>query len=313
MGRGNGRSCRRAHALNAPAQSIRQAAHGVWVPIVFVVLWSTGFVVAKYASPHAPPLTFLLWRYSAAVAVLLPVIALTRAPWPRTRAAWLHTAVAGILLQATYLGGVWYAIAHGLPAGIAALVVGTQPLLTAVAAGVIGERASARQWSGLILGFAGVVLVVWDRLTGQGIDAAVIAIILLALAGITAGTLYQKRFGGATDLRTGAAIQFAASLVVTAPLAAALESLHVDLVPAFWGALAWSVIVLSLAAMVLLLAMIRRGRATEVASLMYLTPPMTAALAWLIFGERLTAVALTGIAVTVLGVALVVERKESNG
>jgi len=296
-----------------PALSIRPAAYGVWVPIVFVVLWSTGFIVAKYASPHAPPLTFLLWRYAAAVAVLLPVVAITRAPWPRTCTAWLHTAVAGILLQASYLGGVWYAIAHGLPAGIAALVVGTQPLLTAVAAGAIGERASARQWSGLILGLAGVVLVVWDRLTVQGIDVTVSAIILLALAGITAGTLYQKRFGGATDLRTGAAIQFAASFVVTAPFAAAFESLRVDLVPAFWGALAWSVIVLSLAAMALLLAMIRRGRATEVASLMYLTPLMTAALAWLIFGERLTPIALIGIAVTVLGVALVLERRESNG
>ena len=283
------------------------------MPAVFVLLWSTGFIVAKYASPHAPPLVFLLWRYAAVVVVLLPIIAVTRAPWPRNAATWLHVAVVGVLLQATYLGGVWWAIAEGMPAGASALVVGLQPLLTAILAGVIGERASARQWAGLALGFAGVALVLSDRLTLQGVGPAPLAVNLLALAGITAGTLYQKRFGVGVDLRTGSAIQFGASFLVTAPFALAGGSRQVDFTAEFWLALAWSVLVLSLAAMALLLTMIRRGRATEVASLMYLTPPATALLAWALFGEALGLRAWAGVLVAMIGVAMVVRKRNDEG
>jgi drug/metabolite transporter (DMT)-like permease len=283
------------------------------MPAVFVLLWSTGFIVAKYASPHAPPLAFLLWRYASVVLVLLPVIAITRAPWPRNLASWLHVAVVGVLLQATYLGGVWWAIAAGVPAGASALIVGTQPLLTAFFAGAVGERASARQWIGLVLGFGGVALVLSDRFTLQGVGPLPLAVNVLALAGITAGTLYQKRFGVGVDLRTGSAIQFGASFLVTAPIVLASGHWQVDFAPQFWLALVWSVLVLSLVAMVLLLTMIRRGRATEVASLMYLTPPATALLAWLLFGESLGARAWVGVLVAMGGVALVLRKGRNEG
>jgi drug/metabolite transporter (DMT)-like permease len=283
------------------------------MPVVFVLLWSTGFIVAKYASPHAPPLAFLLWRYAAVVAVLLPIIAITGAPWPRNLASWLHVAVVGVLLQATYLGGVWWAIAEGMPAGASALIVGTQPLLTAFLAGAVGERASARQWIGLVLGFGGVALVLSDRLTLQGVGFLPLAVNLLALAGITAGTLYQKRFGVGVDLRTGSAIQFGASFLVTLPFVLASGKWRVDFAAEFWVALAWSVVVLSLVAMALLLTMIRRGRATEVASLMYLTPPATALLAWVLFGEALGPKAWAGVLVAMSGVALVLRGRRHEG
>jgi drug/metabolite transporter (DMT)-like permease len=282
------------------------------MPAVFVLLWSTGFIVAKYASPHAPPLAFLLWRYASVVLVLLPVIALTRAPWPRNLALWLHVAVVGVLLQATYLGGVWWAIAEGMPAAASALIVGMQPLLTAVLAGAVGERATVRQWMGLALGFGGVALVLSDRFTLQGVGLLPLAVNLLALAGITAGTLYQKRFGVGVDLRTASAIQFGASFLVTLPFVLASGKWQVDFAAEFWLALAWSVLVLSLAAMALLLTMIRRGRATDVASLMYLTPPATALLAWVLFGEALGLKAWAGVLVAMIGVALVVRKRKDE-
>jgi len=275
------------------------------MPAIFVILWSTGFIVAKYAAAHAPPLTFLLWRFGAVVLVMLPVIWVTGAPWPRHAATWLNVAIVGVLLQATYLGGVWWAIAEGMPAGASALIVGLQPLLTAFFAGAVGERATARQWLGLALGFGGVALVLSDRLTLQGIGTLPLLVNLLALGGITAGTLYQKRFGASVDLRTGSAIQFGASFLVTLPFVLATGNWQVDYSVGFWFALGWSVLVLSLVAMALLLTMIRRGRATEVASLMYLTPPATALMAWFGFGEALGLKAWAGVLVAMCGVALV--------
>jgi len=284
------------------------------MPVIFVLLWSTGFIVAKYAALHAPPLTFLLWRYATAVLVLLPLVAVSGAPWPRNPAAWLHVAAVGVLLQATYLGGVWWAIAEGMPAGPSALIVGLQPLLTAFLAGAVGERASVRQWTGLVLGFGGVALVLSDRLTLQGVGLAPLLVNLLALAGITAGTLYQKHYCAGIDLRTGSVIQFGASFLVTLPFVLASGRLQVHFTAEFWLALAWSVLVLSLVAMALLLTMIRRGRATEVASLMYLTPPATALLAWALFDEALGAVAWAGVLIAMGGVALVLhKRKDREG
>lgn len=277
------------------------------MPLAFVLLWSTGFIVAKYAAPHAPPLTFLLYRFAGAIFILLPIIAVTNAPWPRTASAWRDVAIVGVLLQATYLGGVWVAIALGMPAGISALLVGTQPLLTALFAFTVGERASRWQWAGLIIGFTGIALVLSDRLTLAGVGPLALAVNLLALAGITAGTLYQKKHVTDIDLRTGSAIQFAASFIVLLPFVIATESMVVDFTPEFWLALGWSIVALSLVAITLLLVMIRRGHATEVASLMYLTPPATALLAWLVFGEKLGALAWAGVLVTMAGVALVLK------
>jgi drug/metabolite transporter (DMT)-like permease len=288
-----------------------RASHAAWLaamPLAFVLLWSTGFIVAKSAAPHAPPLTFLLYRFAGVVIVLLPLVWLTRAPWPRSPRAWWYTVIVGLLLQATYLGGVWVAIALGMPAGVSSLLVGTQPLLTALFGASVGERVTRLQWIGLVLGIAGITLVLSDRLTLAGVGPLALAVNLLALVGITAGTLVQKRYGAEVDLRTGSVIQFAASFVALLPFAIAFESLTVDYVAEFWLALAWSVFALSLAAISLLLVMIRRGRATEVASLMYLTPAVTALLAWLIFGERLGAVAWAGVVVTMAGVALVLRR-----
>ncbi len=276
------------------------------MPLAFVLIWSTGFIVAKLAARDAPPLTFLACRYAGAAVVMGLFAWLVRAPWPRNLALWLHVAVTGLLLQALYLGGVWYAIAHGMPAGVSALIVGAQPLLTALLGSTVGERVGGRQVAGLVLGFLGVALVLAERLAWPGASTAAVVVNLLALAGITAGTLYQKRFGATVDIRTGTVIQFLAALLVTLPAAAWLETMEVHASPAFWGALAWSVLGLSWFAISLLMRMIRRGRATEVASLMYLTPPATALLAWLVFGERLGASGWAGIVATVVGVALVV-------
>jgi drug/metabolite transporter (DMT)-like permease len=282
------------------------------MPFAFVLIWSTGFIVAKFAAPHAPPLTFLLYRFAGAIVVLLPIILLTGAPWPRTARAWRDIALVGVLLQATYLGGVWIAIALGMPAGVSALLVGTQPLFTALFAFTVGERATRLQWIGLLTGFGGIALVLSDRLTLAGVGPLALAANLVALAGITFGTLYQKKHGSGADLRTGSLIQFAASFVVVLPFALVLENPRVDFTVEFWAALAWSVLALSLVAITLLLVMIRRGRATDVASLMYLTPPTTALFAWLIFGERLGVLAWTGVVVTMAGVALVLESGRRN-
>lgn len=279
-------------------------------PLAFVLLWSTGFIVAKYAAPHAPPLTFLLYRFAGAIAILLPIIAITGAPWPRTASAWRDVAIVGVLLQATYLGGVWTAIALGMPAGVSALLVGAQPLLTAVLLFTVGERASRLQWAGLIIGFAGIALVLSDRLTLAGVSLLALVVNFLALAGITVGTLYQKKHVADIDLRTGSLIQFAASFVVLLPFAIVFESMEVDFTIGFWLALAWSIVALSLVAITLLLVMIRRGRATDVTSLMYLTPPATAVLAWLMFGETLGVLAWGGVLVTMAGVALVLTTGE---
>lgn len=292
---------------------VRSAArHAAWLsaaPLVFVLLWSTGFIVAKYAAPHAPPLTFLLYRFAGAVAILLPIVAVTKAPWPRGAKGWRDVVIVGVLLQATYLGGVWLAIALGMPAGVSALLVGTQPLLTALLAFTVNERASRLQWIGLVIGFVGVALVLSDRLTLADVEPLALAVNFLALAGITAGTLYQKKHVTEVDLRTGSLIHFAASFVVLLPFAVATESLVVDFTLEFWFALAWSIVALSLVAITLLLVMIRRGRATEVTSLMYLTPPTTAVMAWLMFDEMLGPVAWAGVLVTMAGVALVLKRK----
>jgi drug/metabolite transporter (DMT)-like permease len=289
-------------------------AHAAWlspVPLFFVVLWSTGFIAAKYGLPYAPPLTFLIVRCVGAILVLLPLVLLSRAPWPRGRI--LHVAVAGLLLQAGYLGGVWSAIKIGMPAGLSALIVGLQPILTAFAAPLVGERVSARQWLGLLLGLGGVALVVYAKISLNGLAPAAIGLCVLALLSITCGTLYQKRFCPQFDLRTGTLIQFTASALLLLPPAVALEGFgptlgNVDWTPQFLGALLWSIFALSIGAIFLLFRLISRNDATKVTSLLYLTPPTTAVMAWLMFGESLSLLGLVGMAVAVTGVAFVVKK-----
>ena len=274
-------------------------------PAIFVLLWSSGFIGAKYGLPYAEPYTFLLLRF-AAVAVIFTAVALAvGAKWPKGPSV-LHVAVAGILIHAVYLGGVFVAIYRGLPAGTAALVVALQPLFTAIAAGpYLGERVTARQWIGLILGLLGVVLVVQRKLGLSEGDLEAIAAAVLALAAITAGTLYQKRHGGDVDLRTGSAVQFAAAALVMLPLAWWFETKEVQWTGEFIFALIWLCLVLSVGAVSLLLWLIRHGAASRVASLFYLVPPVTAAVAWLLFDETFGLQGLLGMVIVIIGVALV--------
>lgn len=280
-----------------------------WAPALFVFLWSTGFIGSKLGAPFAEPLTFLSWRYVAAVALLLGAAVLTRAAWPASPSVAGHAAIAGLLVQGAYLSGVFCSVARGMPLATVSLIVGLQPVLTAIAAGpLLGERLSRRQWLGIALGFGGVVLVVSGKWTGASADAAAYAWLVFALFGITGGTLYQKRFCGAVPMLTGGVIQYAAAGTVTIAAAYATETMVVDWTPQFAFALGWLVLVLSFGAIGLLFTMIRHGEASRVASLFFLTPPVTAVMAFLLFGEKLPAVALAGLAVSAVGVALVTRR-----
>lgn len=279
------------------------------MPLVFVLVWSTGFIVARYGMPHAPPMTFLAWRYALSILCFLPWIVWARVPWPRQRQQWLHLAVLGLLMHAGYLGGVWVAVKAGMGSGLTSLMVGMQPVLTAVWLSATGGQVTRRQWAGLGLGLAGLVLVVsgkWgaggpgDTVTGFNLACAV-----LALFSITAGTLYQKRFVQPCDVRTANAVQLMAAWLVTWPLAW-LEPQGMAWHPELAGALAWSVLGLTLGGSSLLYLLIQRGAAASVSSLMYLVPPCTAVLAWLLFAEPITGATLAGMALTALGVALVV-------
>jgi drug/metabolite transporter (DMT)-like permease len=277
------------------------------MPALFVLIWSTGFIVARYGMPHAPPLKFLAVRYALSMACFLVWVRWARVAWPDGRRQWGHLAVVGVLMQAGYLGGVWAAVRAGMGSGLVALLVGIQPVLTAVWLSLFGGRITPRQWSGLLLGFGGLVLVV-SRKLGQGgeVTALTMALALTALFSITAGTLYQKRFLAPCDVRSASAIQMAAALLVTLPFAALEpDSIHWNL--ASGGAMAWSVLALSLGGSSLLYMLIQRGTATAVTSLLYLVPPCTAVMAWLLFAEPITASTVAGIAVTAVGVSLVVK------
>ncbi len=278
---------------------------------MFVLIWATGFVVAKYAAPYAEPLSFLLLRYVGVIVLMVVLALIARAPWPRGRAVG-HLAVAGVGIQAGYLGGVWTAVAAGMPAGVAALLVNLQPVLTAVFAVLLGARVGRLQAVGLVLGFLGVVLVVAANLTGVGVTALTLMLTTVALLSITAGTLYQKRFCPDFDLRTGLVVQFAAAIVVTLPFALAFESFRIEWAPQMIGALLWSVLVLTGGGVSLLYLMLRRGAAEKVTSYFYLVPGITALIALLMFGETLGPFAVLGMVVAVLGVALATRTSASR-
>ena len=268
-------------------------------------------MVAKYGLPYAPPLTFLSIRYLLSLLCFLVWIALARVSWPKGRQQWLHLAVSGVLIHAGYLGGVWVAIKAGMGSGLAALIVGLQPVLTALwvssmASGAGGEKVTQRQWLGLALGLGGLVLVVSRKFGDtQEVTAFTLAAITIALLSITAGTLYQKRYAAPADVRGANAVQIAAAFAVTLPLAL-FETGSVTWTPQFMGALAWSVLVLTLGGSSLLYLLIQRGAATAVTSLLYLVPPCTALMAWLMFAEPITAITVLGTAITAIGVSLVV-------
>lgn len=277
------------------------------MPLVFVFLWSTGFVATKLGLPYAPPVTFLVLRFALVVLLMLPITILFRAPWPDSPRQVAHIAVTGVLLHGGYLVGVFGSIHFGMSAGLVALIVGLQPILTAFAAvPLLGERVSRRQWLGLLLGLGGVVLVVLQKISLSGLSAPSISMALIALVSITIGTVYQKRFCAPFDLRSGSVIQFVAAGLALLPFGLALETMRVEWTREFLFALAWLVLVLSIGAISLLTLLIRRGAATTVASLFYLTPPTTAVMAYFLFGETLTGLALMGMLLAIAGVALVV-------
>lgn len=285
------------------------------MPAVFVLIWSTGFIVAKFGLPYAPPFTFLAVRFFCSLLCFLVWIKLAGAQWPQGRAQWLHLCVVGLMTHAGYLGGVWLAVKSGMGSGLAALVVGLQPVLTAlwVASHFGGQgaqdsqRVLPRQWLGLALGLGGLVLVVWHKL-GIGAEATALTVgaTVFALLCITAGTLYQKQFVVKTDVRSANAVQIAAALLVMLPFAF-FESEAIVWNAPFVGALAWSVVVLTLGGSSLLYLLIQRGAATSVTSLMYLVPPTTALMAWVLFDEAITTATVAGTALTAIGVSLVVK------
>lgn len=289
-----------------------------FMPAVFVLIWSTGFIVAKYGLPYAPPLTFLSIRYALSLLCFLVWIVLARVSWPRGRQQWLHLAVSGMLIHAGYLGGVWMAIKAGMGSGLASLMVGLQPVLTALwvssmaSGSARAEKVTQRQWLGLALGLGGLVLVVSRKFGAtQEVTLFTLAAITTALLSITAGTLYQKRFVAPADVRGANAIQLTAAFLVTLPLAL-FEAEAVVWTPQFVGALAWSVLALTLGGSSLLYMLIQRGAATAVTSLLYLVPPCTALMAWLLFKEPITVVTVVGTAITALGVSLVVRAAKSS-
>jgi drug/metabolite transporter (DMT)-like permease len=297
------------HVAAGPANILLRA-----MPAVFVVIWSTGFIVAKFGLPYAPPLTFLVIRYSLSISCFLVWIGLARARWPRGRQQWMHLAVTGVLMHGGYLGGVWIAVKAGMGSGLAALIVGLQPVLTALWVSRIAgggdrsdeQKVTATQWLGLVLGLGGLLLVVSGKFgSGHEVTALTLFATVIALFSITAGTLYQKRFVRPTDVRSANAIQLGAALLVTLPLSL-FESESIIWNREFIGAMAWSVLALTLGGSSLLYLLIQRGAATAVTSLLYLVPPTTALMAWALFGEPITLATIIGTAITALGVGMVV-------
>ncbi|WP_395661611.1 DMT family transporter [Aestuariivirga sp.] len=295
---------------DSPAIRLAAAA----APVVFVLMWATGFVVARLSAPHADPLTFLGIRFPIA-GVLFALIALAiAAPWPGARQAF-HASVAGAFLHGGYLGPVYWAVAHGMPAGVSALIVGLQPLMTAIiAAAMVQERISLRHWAGLAVGILGVALVVSPKLElgpglAEGITPLTTAVNLLGALSISFGTVYQKRFATALNLASGGAWQYVgASLAVLIP-ALLMEDLRFDGSFQAWFALGWSVIVLSLGAITLLMLMIRLGDVGRVSSLIFLVPGVSALMAYVLFGETLVLVQIAGMAVCAAAVLIVTRKR----
>ena len=282
------------------------------MPAVFVLIWSTGFIVARYGMPHAPPMKFLAVRFALSILCFLPWILLARVAWPGKRAQWGHLAVAGVLMHACYLGGVWSAIRAGMGSGLSALIVGLQPVLTAVWLSASGGVVSRRQWLGLGLGLGGLVLVVSGKLGAGGeANGANLLMAVGALLGITLGTLYQKKYVAPCDVRSANVIQLTAALLVTLPFAA-LEPAAMHWNAELGWAMGWSVLVMTLGGSSLLYLLIQRGAATSVTSLMYLVPPSTAMIAYQLFGEAITAATVVGTVLTAVGVALVARQARTS-
>jgi len=276
------------------------------MPVLFVLLWATGFIGARYAMPWAEPFAFLAVRFALAALILAGIVLAMGHKWPARKQA-MHAVIAGVLTHGLYLGGVFWSIHKGLPAGISALIAGLQPLVTVLlAAWLLGERVTARQMAGLAVGLVGVVLVLWPKLgvTGAGINAATLTASLIALIAICAGTVWQKRHSGGDSLIAGAAWQYVGASIVMAAASLLTETGEFTITGELIFAMVWLTLVLSIGAIFLLMVMIRQGEISRVASLFYLVPAVTAVIAWFLFGESLTVVQLIGMGIATLGVAL---------
>jgi drug/metabolite transporter (DMT)-like permease len=278
--------------------------NAIWMSPLFILIWSTGFIIARYGMPHAEPLTFLAIRFFGVILILLPCILWFKAPWP-SKSQIVHLAIAGVLIQFGYLAGVWIAIRHGMPVGLTALIVGLQPILTAVFVSFLAEKITRSQWQGLFLGLLGVFLVLYAQINTTGVNAQTIFFNIIGLLSITVGTIYQKKYCAQFDLRTGSLIQFMTSLGLATIGAYLFETREVEWVLELVGALVWGIVGISIGAMSLLFILIRRGNATKVSSLMYLTPPTTAIMGWILFNEPLTILVGLGTVLTMLGVLIV--------
>lgn len=307
---------------------------GLFIPLLFVFLWSTGFIGSKLGAPYAEPATFLLVRMSITALILIVIVLWQRKRWPSRAMDFVHSAVVGVLLHGVYLGGVFYAISTGTNAGLSALVVGLQPVLTVALSAIwLGEPITGRKIAGLVAGFVGVALVIQqtnllpasesgsstalikpdsgETLFGQGLingmgSTVGLAMCFVALLAITIGTIYQKRFCTNTELLPGACIQYVAVTLFLLPFALIFETMVIKWSPTFIFALAWLILVLSLGAVFLLMILIKQGEAGRVSSLFYLVPPVVAIEAWILFNERLTLLSFVGMALCVFGVMLVV-------
>jgi drug/metabolite transporter (DMT)-like permease len=283
-------------------------------PALFVFLWSTGWISARAAAAYVDPLTFLAVRYALAGVAMMAICVAMAAPWPTSRRAQMHAMISGVLLHAGYLGPLWYAIAQGVPAGVSGVLAGAQPLLTALLAPLLAnERISTRQWAGIALGFLGILLVLQPKIMAvEGDQLAIIrgALILNALGmiSVTLGTFYQKRFVASGDLRTIATLQYIGAVAATLPAAMLIEPMRMEWTLVAIATMAWSVIAISLGAVLLLLWLIRNGAVSRVGALIYLVPPVVVVEAWALFGETITPLQMLGVAVVVAGVALAVRR-----
>jgi drug/metabolite transporter (DMT)-like permease len=277
----------------------------------FVAVWGAGYVATKAGLQYAPPFTFLSLRFLFGLLCLVPVLFLFRARWPSTRAEWAHLAIAGLLMHVVQLGGSHYAQYLGMSAGVAALIISCQPLATAViAVRFMGEKLAPRQWLGVFLGLAGVVLVVWHKIDIREVTAASLAATLIALTGVTAGTLYQRVFSPNCDLKAAAAIQFAAAAAAFVPLALAVEGFQFRWSATLAGSVVFLVIFTSLLGVSALYWLTRHGEASRVTSMMYLPAVFAVVLELALFGVAPGAVASAGIALTCLGVALTVWKRK---
>lgn len=283
-------------------------------PALFVVMWATGFVVARLSAPHVEPLTFLAIRFPIAGLIFAAIAMATRASWPGHRLAF-HAAIAGAFLHGGYLGPVYWAVAHGMPAGVSALIIGLQPLITAVLASLLVKEAiGPRHWIGLAVGVAGVALVVSPKLTFEavgGITPLTTFVNFLGAVFIAFGAVYQKKHATGLNLASGGAWQYVGATAVVLAGALLLEDFGFDGSFNAWFALGWSVIVLSLGAITLLMLLIRHGDVARVSSLIFLVPAVSAAMAYLLFGEELTLVQVTGMAVCAAAVLIVTRQRRA--